>query len=582
MILRNVALFVINLLFDWVIKDGYVFSHLMKTLFLTLVAFFAAFLCSARTANCQFPDIVPCPQNLEVASGIFCAKGAQVVTDEDLDNLSLSYIKDFAEHLAKVSNGTTSRSKIVFSKDKSLSAEQYTLKINSKNVLIKASGLNGFVYAVQTLKQMMPVEVYGNVPAPNANWNIPCCTINDSPRFKYRGMLLDVARHFFTVEQVKKFIDMMEILKMNVFHWHLTDDQGWRIEIKRYPELTNVGSRRRETLVGHHHTSNTYDGQPYGEGMWYTQDQIRDVVRYAASKGIKVIPEIDLPGHMMGAIATYPSLGCTGGPYEVLCKWGISDDVLCAGKQESYAFLENVLEEVCELFPSEYIHIGGDECPKVRWEKCPACQAKIAELGLKGDDLHSAEHYLQSHIMRHMSEFLATKGKKIVGWEEMLQGELPPGSTVMAWRRNKYAHQAARLGHDAIISTRTFLYLDRYQSKDKDNEPLAHSSYLPVDLVWSCDPFVSEEENAQPLTENQKSHILGVQANVWTEYIPNNTHMEYMVHPRMAAVSEVQWCHPENKDWGRFLRALDKMKERYDIMGYNYARHIWNKGNGLK
>ena len=245
-------------------------------------------------------------------------------------------------------------------------------------------------------------------------------------------------------------------------------------------------------------------------------------------------------------------------------------------------FLENILAEVCELFPAEYIHIGGDECPKVRWEQCPHCQAKIAALGLKDDEKHSAEHYLQSHIMKHMSDFLATKGKKIIGWEEMLQGELPHGSTVMAWRRNKYAHQAARLGHDAIISTRTYLYLDRYQSEDKDKEPLAHSSYLPVELVWSCDPYMSEDKNAEPLTQEQKSHILGVQANVWTEYIPNNTHMEYMVHPRMAAVSEVQWCHPENKDWDRFLRALDKMKERYDIMGYNYARHIWNKGNGLK
>ena len=552
---------------------------MMKKTLLNLVALFATFLCSSCTADIQFPDIIPYPQNLEMVKGVFCAKGVQVLPDEGLDSLSLSYVLDFAEDLKRVAGNSSSKSRIIFSVDRSLSPEQYILKIDSRRAVVKASGLNGFVYAVQTLKQMMPVQIYGSSPAPDADWNIPCCIINDTPRFNYRGMLLDVARHFFTVEQVKKFIDMMEILKMNVFHWHLTDDQGWRIEIKRYPELTRVGSIRKETLVGHHHTSNTYDGTPYGEGMWYTQDQIREVVKYAASKGIKVIPEIDLPGHMMGAVATYPYLGCTGGPYQVLCKWGISDDVLCAGKQESYTFLENVLEEVCELFPAEYIHIGGDECPKVRWEKCSACQAKIAELGLKGDGVHSAEHYLQSHIMRHMSEFLEAKGKKIVGWEEMLQGELPPGSTVMAWRRNKYAHQAARLGHDAIVSTRTFLYLDRYQSEDKENEPLAHSSYLPVDLVWSCDPFMSEEENAEALTENQRKHILGVQANVWTEYIPNNEHMEYMVNPRMAAVSEVQWCRPENKDWERFLRALDKMKERYDIMGYNYASHIWNNSN---
>ena len=554
----------------------------MKTLFLTLVALSVVVSCSRGVVNEPFTDIVPYPQELEMGKGVFCAKGADVRYSQNLDSLSKVYVKDFAGQLSLVSGDCSSEGVISFLKDESLAPEQYTLKIVPRKIIVKASALNGFVYAVQTLKQMMPVEIYGFVPAPDADWNLPCCTISDSPRFGYRGMLLDVSRYFFTVDEVKKFIDMMEIHKMNVFHWHLTDDQGWRIEIRKYPELTEIGSIRRETLVGHHHVSNVYDGKPYGEGMWYTQEQIREVVAYAASKGIKVIPEIDLPGHMMGAIATYPYLGCTGGPYEVLCKWGISDDVLCAGKEESYTFLENILAEVCELFPAEYIHIGGDECPKVRWEQCPHCQAKIAALGLKDDEKHSAEHYLQSHIMKHMSDFLATKGKKIIGWEEMLQGELPHGSTVMAWRRNKYAHQAARLGHDAIISTRTYLYLDRYQSEDKDKEPLAHSSYLSVELVWSCDPYMSEDKNAEPLTQEQKSHILGVQANVWTEYIPNNTHMEYMVHPRMAAVSEVQWCHPENKDWDRFLRALDKMKERYDIMGYNYARHIWNKGNGLK
>lgn len=547
----------------------------MKTLYLTLIALFAVVSCCTGVVNEQISDIVPYPQDVEMGKGIFCAKGAKVTYSGDMDSLSRSYVMTFADRLSAVSGKSGSNARIVFSEDSSLKPEQYVLEVTPRKVSVKASGLNGFVYAVQTLKQMLPVEIYGTEAAEDADWSIPCCSINDYPRFGYRGMLLDVSRYFFTVDQVKKFIDMMEILKMNVFHWHLTDDQGWRIEIKRYPELTEVGSKRRETLVGHHHVSKEYDGIPYGEGMWYTQEQIREVVSYAASKGIEVIPEIDLPGHMMGAIATYPYLGCTGGPYEVLCKWGISDDVLCAGKQESYVFLENVLEEVCGLFPAEYVHIGGDECPKVRWEKCPHCQAKIAELGLKDDDRHSAEHYLQSHIMKHMSDFLAGKGKKIIGWEEMLQGKLAPGATVMAWRRNKYAHQAARLGHDAIISTRTFLYLDRYQSADKEKEPLAHSSYLPVDLVWSCDPYMSEDKNAEPLTEEQKSHIMGVQANVWTEYIPNNTHMEYMVHPRMAAVSEVQWCQPENKDWNRFRKGLDSMRAVYDLMGYNYALHVW-------
>ena len=554
---------------------------MMNTLILTLITVLAVFSCSPAAETLPIPEIIPFPQHVESSRGTFDASEAEVVCPKGLDSLSKVYISSFSDRLSSVLGHSAGKNRIVFKTDPSIKDEAYSIKITPRKIIVRASALNGFVYAVQTLKQMMPVEIYGSVPAPDADWNLPCCTISDSPRFGYRGMLLDVSRYFFTVDEVKKFIDMMEIHKMNVFHWHLTDDQGWRIEIRKYPELTEIGSIRRETLVGHHHVSNVYDGKPYGEGMWYTQDQIREVVAYAASKGIEVIPEIDLPGHMMGAIATYPYLGCTGGPYEVLCKWGISDDVLCAGKEESYTFLENVLAEVCELFPAEYIHIGGDECPKVRWEKCHHCQAKIAELGLKDDEKHSAEHYLQSHIMKHMSDFLATKGKKVIGWEEMLQGELPHGSTVMAWRRNKYAHQAARLGHDAIISTRTYLYLDRYQSEDKDKEPLAHSSYLPVELVWSCDPYMSEDKNAEPLTQEQKSHILGVQANVWTEYIPNNDHMEYMVHPRMAAVSEVQWCLPENKDWDRFRKGLDRMRKVYDLMGYNYATHVWDEEQEL-
>ena len=550
-------------------------QDIMRTLILTLITILATTACSHNAGKIPFPEIIPFPEKVETGNGTFCAKGADVICSSNLDSLTCNYINEFAGHLALVSGPAPSKTRIIFSKDNSLGHEQYTIKITGRKARVKASTLNGFVYAIQTLKQMMPVEIYGSEPAPDADWDLPCYTISDTPRFGYRGMLLDVARHFFTVDEVKKFIDMMEILKMNVFHWHLTDDQGWRIEIKKYPELTEIGSIRRETLVGHHHTSKEYDGIPYGEGMWYTQEQIRDVVEYAMSKGITVIPEIDLPGHMMGAIATYPHLGCSGGPYEVLCRWGISDDVLCAGKQETYTFLENVLEEVCGLFPSEYIHIGGDECPKVRWEKCPQCQAKIAELGLKDDEKHSAEHYLQSHIMQQMAEFLAAKGKKIIGWEEMLQGELPEGSTVMAWRRNKYAHQAARLGHDAIISTRTFLYLDRYQSEDKENEPLAHSSYLPVEMVWSCDPYLSEDKDAEQLTESQKAHIIGVQSNIWTEYISGNTHLEYMANPRMAAVAEVQWCQPENKDWKRFTKGLDRMRKLYDLMEYNYAGHFW-------
>ena len=555
---------------------------MVKTILKTLAV--CCFISACGTSEVSpFPDIIPYPQHVEMHAGSFDVSSAKLVYDENLDSLTIAYLEGFDDHLAEVTSRTTCRRRIVFSLDPSLAIsgnplgkqESYTIEVSPRNILVKAAGHNGFVYAVQTLKQMMPVEVYGTSHCPSIDWNIPCCSISDAPRFGYRGMLLDVSRYFFSVEDVKKFIDMMEILKMNVFHWHLTDDQGWRIEIKKYPKLTEVGSKRKHTLVGHHHVSNVFDGKPYGEGMWYTQDQIREIVKYADSKGITVIPEIDLPGHMVAALASYPELGCSNGPYEVLGKWGISDDVLCAGKDENYDFLKNVLDEVCQLFPSEYVHIGGDECPKTRWETCPRCQVKIQELGLSDGEKHSAEHYLQSYVMKQMADFLALKGKKIIGWEEMLQGELAPGSTVMAWRKNKYGHQAAKLGHDAIMSTRTHLYLDRYQSENKDSEPLAHSSYLPVDMVWSYDPYMSEDKNAEALTEEQKAHIIGIQSNVWTEYIPNNEHMEYMANPRMAAVSEVQWCQPKMKDWNRFRKGLNRFRELYELLGYNYARHIY-------
>lgn len=561
----------------------------MRTFVLMLFTFAMTVSCCRDCELSYSPDIIPYPQEISLKGGTVDVSGAAICMAEDLDSLSKEYIDAFASDLSKVTavEQGTGRSRICFRMDDSVPSadtipffkenQNYSIEISGRRILVKAGGLNGFIYAVQTLKQMLPVQIYGTEPAPEADWTLPCCTIKDSPRFGYRGMLLDVSRYFSSVDEVKKFLDMMEISKMNVFHWHLTDDQGWRVEIKKYPELTEKGSRRRHTLVGHHHVSKEYDGKPYGEGMWYTQDQIREVVRYAESKGITVIPEIDLPGHMMGALATYPQLGCTGGPYEVWGKWGVSDDVLCAGKEESYTFLRDVLDEICGLFPSEYVHIGGDECPKTRWENCPLCQAKISELGLKDDQRHSAEHYLQSHVMKQVAEFLAKRGKKVICWEEALQGELAPGATVMAWRRNKYGHQAARLGHDAVMTTRTHLYLDRYQSEDKENEPLAHSSYLPVSMVWSYDPFVSEDKDAEPLTQEQKLHIIGIQSNVWREYIPDNAHLEYMVCPRMAAVAEVQWLQPENKDWERFRRGLDRMRKVYDIMGYAYATHVWDE-----
>ena len=360
---------------------------------------------------------------------------------------------------------------------------------------------------------------------------------------------------------------------MNKFHLHLTDDQGWRIEIKKYPLLTEIGSVRKGTCIKKDFNSN--DGVPYGEGMWYTQEQIREVVAYAAAKGIDVIPEIDLPGHMVAALAAYPELGCTGGPYDVWTRWGISEDVLCAGNEKVYEFLEDVLTEVCELFPYEYIHIGGDECPKVRWEQCPKCQARIKALGLKDRDGHSAEHYLQSYVMTRMEKFLNEKGRKVIGWDELLEGEVAPNATIMSWRGEEGGLAAARLGHDAIMTPNTYFYLDYYQSADVANEPFGIGGYLPVEKCYSYEPY------PEGMTQQEKEHILGVQANMWTEYVADVNHLHYMVLPRMAALSEVQWCGADRKDWSRFYNAADRFCSMYDTMGYNYATHILQVGGNV-
>ncbi|MGM9736610.1 MAG: beta-N-acetylhexosaminidase [Candidatus Cryptobacteroides sp.] len=520
-------------------------------------------------------DIVPYPNEVNLRAGSVNVAGAVFHCDANMDELSRNVISDFASRLSlvcgKESVVTTgnSRSGFSFILDDSKDAEEYSLNISRKAVVVKASSLNGFNYAIQTLKQMLPEEIYGTEPDKDANWALQCAVIKDSPRFAYRGMHLDVARHFFSVNEVKRYLDVMEIHKLNRLHWHLTDDQGWRVEIKKYPELTEKGSIRKETVIGHlKATGNTFDGKPYGKGMWYTQEQIREVVAYAAAKGITIVPEIDLPGHMVAALSCHPELGCTGGPYDVWGLWGVSEEVLCPGKEETFDFIFGVLDEIVELFPSEYIHIGGDECPKVRWEKCPDCQARIKDLGITGNESHAAEFFLQSYVTARVEAYLATKGRKIIGWDEILEGEIAPNATVMSWRGTEGGIAASQLGHDAIMTPNSHMYFDYYQSDNPDTEPLAIGGYVPVEKVYSYEPY------AEGMTEEQKSHIIGVQANLWTEYITSDSQLEYMLLPRLAALSEVQWCRPENKNWERFLDAADEICEIYDEMGYTYARHI--------
>lgn len=526
--------------------------------------------CCSKEVISNSVAIVPHPSSVEVYNGSTSIAGATFKCDSKFGEVGQSAVLNFENSLQSSCGLKSGESKsvIAFQKSSSLGEEEYQIVVTPSSIKIKASSDRGVLYAIESMKQLLPISIYNGEEDPASSWSFPLMRISDTPRFRYRGMHLDVSRHFFSVEEVKKYLDVMAIHKLNRFHWHLTDDQGWRVEIKKYPELCLKGAKREQTLVGHLFNSKGYDGTPYGEGMWYSQEEIKEVVEYAKNKGIDVIPEIDLPGHMVAALACYPHLGCTGGPYKVWDRWGVADDVLCIGEPKTIEFIEGVLDEILELFPYEYIHIGGDECPKTRWENCPKCQAKIAELGLKDDDKHSAEHYLQSYITKHVSDYIAPKGRKIIGWDEILEGTLPEGATVMSWRGIEGGIAAAELGHDAIMTAQSYLYFDRYHCEDTKDEPLAIGGVLTVEDLYSREPIPGV------LTEQQKKHIIGVQANLWTEYVCSNEHLEYMLLPRLAALSELQWCNPEIKNWERFRRDITHILTIYDTLGYNYAKHI--------
>ena len=441
------------------------------------------------------------------------------------------------------------------------SPEAYRLSVDSDGVTIKGTTEASVFYGIQTLRKSIGVALDHKV-------ELPATEIYDMPEFAYRGMMLDVCRHFFTVDEVKEYIDILALHNVNRFHLHLTEDQGWRVEIKKYPKLTEVGSVRKETVVGRL-DSGVYDGKPYGG--FYTQADLKALVAYAAERYITIIPEIDLPGHMMSALAAYPELGCTGGPYEVMTTWGIAKDVLCAGNERTLEFLKNVLSEIVDIFPSEYIHVGGDECPKERWAECPVCQAKAKALGLKDDKKHTKEQRLQSYILHEIEEFLATKGRKIIGWDEILEGGLSPNATVMSWRGEEGGIEAAHQNHDVIMTPNTYLYFDYYQSKDQKNEPLAIGGYLPMKTVYNYSPL------PKSLSREEQKHVVGVQANVWTEYMPTFSQVEYMMLPRIAALAESQWHSSDKKDYDKFLTRVFRLIEIYKLHGWNYAKHIFEE-----
>ena len=452
-------------------------------------------------------------------------------------------------------------------------AEAYEINVTPKQVIIKGADAAGVFYGIQTLRKSIPVSRLSTDPQrgfdvrlSDISCQLPCGTIRDWPNFSYRGMHLDPCRHFIPLDSVKVYIDMLAMHNMNQFHFHLSEDQGWRIEIKKYPELTEIGAYRNGTVIGHN--GNLYD--TIRHGGFYTQDELRDLIAYAAERHINIIPEIDLPGHMLAALACYPQLGCTGGPYEVWKRWGVSEDVLCAGNEEAMQFAEDVLNEVMDVFPSPYIHIGGDECPKVRWEKCPKCQAKIKELGIKKDDKFSAEGYLQSYVMNRMAKVVEARGRRVIGWDEILEGNVSETAIIMSWRGTEGGIEAARKGHDVIMAPSSYLYFDYYQSEDIASEPMCIGGYLPVERVYEFQPLPEE------LTPEQQKHIIGVQANIWTEYIAHFWHVQYMALPRMEALTEIQWNNPRERDFEEFVERCRHMVQLYDLYHYTYADHIFN------
>lgn len=514
-------------------------------------------------------NIIPRPQQVNVRNDApFTLNTKTVISlgtnSQDMKrnaNMLASYIEQatgIRPAVGKSKNGAA----IVLTIDKTIAnAEGYKLDADAKQIRIAGASAAGVFYGIQTLRKSLPL-----VNGKASKVSIPAVHIADAPRFAYRGTHLDVSRHFVTADSVRQFIDMLALHNINRFHWHLTDDQGWRIEIKKYPLLTQIGSKRAQTVIGHN--SGKYDGKPYSG--FYTQKQIRDIVKYAADRYITIVPEIDLPGHMQAALAAYPDMGCTDGPYEVWQKWGVSDNVLCAGNDKTLTFIDNVLKEITQLFPSKYIHVGGDECPKIQWQKCPKCQARIKALNLEAKDGHSAEERLQSYIITHASNYLKSLGRNTIGWDEILEGGLAEGATVMSWRGESGGIAAAKQHHDVVMTPNSYLYFDYYQSLDKANEPLAIGGYLPLETVYSYEPMPKE------LTADEARHIIGVQANIWTEYMPTFKQMQYMALPRLAALSEVQWSQPALKDYTSFTNRLTEFTHLYDRLGYNYAKHLYN------
>jgi hexosaminidase len=526
---------------------------------------------SRQMASVSNYDVIPQPQSvtlLDQQSPFVLDRTTRVLYSPEVDIRDVEFLIDYVAEATSIrlsrpmqyDAAAATAGAIVLGIDEAIAhPEGYTLRVDSCGVRIMGGSADGLFYGIQTLRKALPVGKYGSV-------ELAAVEVEDFPRFGYRGMHLDIARHFQDVDFIKKYIDLLALHNINTFHWHLVDDQGWRVQIKKYPELTTISTTRKETVIGRN--SGVWDGKPYGKGMFYTQEELREVVEYAAERHIDIIPEIDMPGHMVAVLAAYPELGCTGGPYDVWTIWGVSEDLLCAGNDKAVQFCKDVLDEIVAIFPYEYIHIGGDECPKVRWEECPKCQARIEALGLQNTTAKSPEEALQGWFMRQMSDHLAAYGKKVICWDEVLDGDnIGDNMVIMSWRGDAGGIKAATRGVPAIMVPNNLLYFDYYQTKEVDREPFAIGGYNPIENVYGYDPTAK-------IPADKREYIIGVQANIWTEYIHTSDHIEHMALPRMSALAEVQWSNPAQKDYDRFLKRLQPMLDRYRALDYNYAPYV--------
>lgn len=517
-------------------------------------------------------NVIPQVQNLSVKDGdvyVFDSSRKLVYDNQDSRRSLELFAQDLEELVGirpSVAAGTSEDAKdnVYFTLGlQDGRKEAYSINVSSDGILVRAVAPEGIYRATRTLLKSVGTEKTSSVEFPSAE-------VSDWPRFGYRGLMLDVSRHFSDVEMVKRTIDMLALHQLNIFHWHLTDDQGWRIEIKSHPELTEVGAWRDDTVVGRYLGGTDYPTDGKRHGGFYTQEQIREIVAYAKERYIEIIPEIDLPGHTSAVLAAYPQLGCEDKEYKVANRWGVIRDVLCAGNPASLDLFKDIMDEVCDLFPGKYIHLGGDECVKDRWKACPKCQKKIRELGLKDGSRYSKEDYLQSWFMGEVASYVQSKGKRVIGWDEILEGVPMDDSVIMSWRGTEGGITAARMGHDVVMTPTSDMYFDQSQTLASQLEEIPVGGFINVMKVYSYEPLPAS------LTPEQQKHILGCQANVWCEYMPEERIRQYQMLPRLAALSEVQWTMPERKNYKDFLKRLPKMLSIYDHYGYNYAKHIFD------